>query len=1095
MSNIGSIQFGTNGGSSNLTYTISTASPDSNLSISAQENITLDASAGSINLQNSTGTYGSFSGNSTGMALNASESITLTSNNSDITLDASGSISLTSNGTVNLINDTTQYGIFTSGNVANISADPNLTDTDLVIQAGNAYSNIILDASNIILSSSNNSINFQNSAGTYVSFYTASPGDVTINPINPSGGGNSGDVYINSGIIVGSNGIGGSPSSATGSISAGSINLYDSSMQYVSFSGDSTGNFTITSGTGEDVTSGVAGNLTLDASGDIILNNAGTAGSINLQNSTGTYGSFSSDSNGDLTIQSGSGSTENINLNAGQHINIGLYTTTSTTTYCYLAQDTNPINGLNGVSINSYDSINGNLTTNSYVTINAGSTGGNINLNGNGTVNLLNGTTQYGSFTGDTSGNFTITSGTGEDVTSGVAGNLTLDASGDIILNSLANSINLQNDGTTFGTFSGDATGNLTISSGSSAGNITLDASNIILNTNSITSDENIFFVADANSVVTTKFSIGNVPSANLSLYCLENYSPPYTDPSNNVTLIMDCPNFLALKCNNSIFLNPGNSEIYLQNGGTTFGKFTGDVTGNLSINTLNNDTTITLTAQGSFSLGLGTTSGTNNIDIGQNNGIYIDAANENLSLNANNLYLNSGDTYSISLQNGGITFGSFTGDASGNFNLTAGDVSGNLNLTGLGNVTINADGFDNTIGNITLNSAGNIQFQHDATTFGSFYIDASGDLNISPSGGGNLNLELGTSGWYVSLGDISNNTIPNNIPSNAKLSLNYTSSTMYISAPNDLVMESLGSVTLVSGATPTFDFNNTNGTFLSINQDTNFNLYINTYSAPIPSTITPNPNPTPNLSITALGSMYLISDGNSIEFRNNASTTFGTFSTPGSNNLSIASTGGTVYIDNNLNVGSSGGTYYTISAGSIDLYGGTTQYGSFSTTGSNNLTIDAGTGGTVTTSYVAPFNPTGNGIINQQALASIITQTIPPSGPTIYSFISPTSGANIPYSDFIMINNTYTDNALIAPPNAYGIYFLSLCDMGWTQQTLYLVVVSSQQIPSFSSLIQGGCSAGNNPFSPLSTLIYIYVPNGGANGCALSWVPLLYNI
>ena len=932
MSNIGSIQFGTNGGSSNLTYTISTASPDSNLSISAQENITLDASAGSINLQNSTGTYGSFSGNSTGMALNASESITLTSNNSDITLDASGSISLTSNGTVNLINDTTQYGIFTSGNVANISADPNLTDTDLVIQAGNAYSNIILDASNIILSSSNNSINFQNSAGTYVSFYTASPGDVTINPINPSGGGNSGDVYINSGIIVGSNGIGGSPSSATGSISAGSINLYDSSMQYVSFSGDSTGNFTITSGTGEDVTSGVAGNLTLDASGDIILN-------------------------------------------------------------------------------------------------------------------------------------------------------------------SLANSINLQNDGTTFGTFSGDATGNLTISSGSSAGNITLDASNIILNTNSITSDENIFFVADANSVVTTKFSIGNVPSANLSLYCLENYSPPYTDPSNNVTLIMDCPNFLALKCNNSIFLNPGNSEIYLQNGGTTFGKFTGDVTGNLSINTLNNDTTITLTAQGSFSLGLGTTSGTNNIDIGQNNGIYIDAANENLSLNANNLYLNSGDTYSISLQNGGITFGSFTGDASGNFNLTAGDVSGNLNLTGLGNVTINADGFDNTIGNITLNSAGNIQFQHDATTFGSFYIDASGDLNISPSGGGNLNLELGTSGWYVSLGDISNNTIPNNIPSNAKLSLNYTSSTMYISAPNDLVMESLGSVTLVSGATPTFDFNNTNGTFLSINQDTNFNLYINTYSAPIPSTITPNPNPTPNLSITALGSMYLISDGNSIEFRNNASTTFGTFSTPGSNNLSIASTGGTVYIDNNLNVGSSGGTYYTISAGSIDLYGGTTQYGSFSTTGSNNLTIDAGTGGTVTTSYVAPFNPTGNGIINQQALASIITQTIPPSGPTIYSFISPTSGANIPYSDFIMINNTYTDNALIAPPNAYGIYFLSLCDMGWTQQTLYLVVVSSQQIPSFSSLIQGGCSAGNNPFSPLSTLIYIYVPNGGANGCALSWVPLLYNI
>jgi hypothetical protein len=484
-----------------------------------------------------------------------------------------------------------------------------------------------------------------------------------------------------------------------------------------------------------------SGSITLDASDSIIYQVNGT-----------TYGKFTGDANGDLTIASGSGGNITLDASGGS---INLYD--GSTQYGTFSSDSNnnltiQSDASGSIILNALDS-SGNIATG----VSIGSGGNNLELyydNDNGFMNI------------QTANSLDISS----------SGSITLDASDSIIY---------QVNSTTYGKFTGDANGDLTIASGNTDSNIILDASNIILNTNSITSDENIFFVADANStsLLPTKFSIGNVPSSNLSLYC--QYYPPNSTATNatNATLIMDCPNFLSLTCSNSIFLNSGNNSINLQN---------------------------------------------------------------------------------------------------------------------------------------------------DGTTYGTFYSDASGDLNISPSGSGNLNLELGTSGWYVSLGDISNNTIPNNIPSNAKLSLNYTSSTMYISAPNDLFIESLGSVTLVAGD------------------------------------------------------------------------------------------------------------------GIIDLYEGTTQYGSFSTSGSNNLTIDAGSGGTVTTSYVAPWNPGGKGIINQQALAGVSTNAnygITGGGGNGGGVINTClSNINIVYT-----NNNYTTGDLITITNnnfsgLLMVSIFSVLNMG--ESSVYILFV-----------------------------------------------------
>jgi hypothetical protein len=193
----------------------------------------------------------------------------------------------------------------------------------------------------------------------------------------------------------------------------------------------------------------------------------------------------------------------------------------------------------------------------------------------------------------------------------------------------------------------------------------------------------------------------------------------------------------------------------------------------------------------------------------------------------------------------------------------------------------------------------------------------------------------------------------------------------MYISAPNDLVMESLGSVTLVSGTTPTFDFNNTNGTngtFLSISQDVNSNVDITTASAPLPSSITPNPNPTPNLSITALGSMYLISDS------------------------------GTVYIENNLTVGSTGGGTITageISGSSLSISGTTATIDGSAIVTQNTLgTTLSSFGGSISTTgeiQGGSLNITGTGTIDNVNISTLNSQvgTLDASVNTLDDYVS----------------------------------------------------------------------------------------------------------
>jgi len=451
----------------------------------------------------------------------------------------------------------------------------------------------------------------------------------------------------------------------------------------------------------EILTASLSSDLNITATGKLTLKapeNINIDGSINLYDGSQKYGTFTSDSNGDLTIQSGSGITENINLNASQHINIGLYTTTSTTTYCYLAQDTNLINGLNGVSINSYDSIDGTNNTNSNVTINAGSTGGNIYLNGNGTVNLLNGTTQYGTFTSNT------LAGTGTTSDLSITSGNTSDNSGNIFLNALkkgagdiAIGIGIGTIGNNLGIFIDD-TGLLhleskngyKISTGSSVelqstnSNVTIDAStNITL----ATGDDGIIFRGNNNGGTVGSFT-----------YFASNF---------------------YINADNNLFLNTGpttnglTTSINLQNDGTTFGKFTGS------------STSMTLYASGELTLNV----------TGNNGSEHI-----NFALN--------GNTYCYLAE---VT------DVNGN--QTGASINAYSTTSGYSNMSISTYGNG---GNIYLDaSGGSINLYDGPTQYGKFTGDDNNNLTIKPGSGNTVKIDgnITTTGSISSGGDISANT------------------------------------------------------------------------------------------------------------------------------------------------------------------------------------------------------------------------------------------------------------------------------------------------------------------------------------------------
>jgi hypothetical protein len=79
------------------------------------------------------------------------------------------------------------------------------------------------------------------------------------------------------------------------------------------------------------------------------------------------------------------------------------------------------------------------------------------------------------------------------------------------------------------------------------------------------------------------------------------------------------------------------------------------------------------------------------------------------------------------------------------------------------------------------------------------------------------------------------------------------TGPTYYISSNNDLVIESGG----------TISFSNSSGSFLSISEDSNYNVNISTIA---------NHNNSPNLTIDAIGSLYLKSNGGTVYIQNNLS-------------------------------------------------------------------------------------------------------------------------------------------------------------------------------------------------------------------------------
>ena len=253
--------------------------------------------------------------------------------------------------------------------------------------------------------------------------------------------------------------------SSTGTInlrSTGTINLMDGTTQYGSFTGDLSGDLTITSGNN-------SATITLDASA-VIINNP------NNSSATAT-GSIYMDSGPNLNITS----PNILNLNSTNQnnatINLNLNSTNQNNATINLKS--------NGTQFGSFTSNGGSLTISSsslsggninfgnygYVTVNAINEftispfkGYSLTLNSNysnGTINLQNGGTTYGYILNDSGLHIKNNSNY-----------ILIDSNSNPIYmytgSSSSNGLVLQTDpGATYGSFSGDTNGDLTISSGS----------------------------------------------------------------------------------------------------------------------------------------------------------------------------------------------------------------------------------------------------------------------------------------------------------------------------------------------------------------------------------------------------------------------------------------------------------------------------------------------------------------------------------------------------------------------------------------------------------------------------------------------------
>ena len=236
--------------------------------------------------------------------------------------------------------------------------------------------------SGITLSSTTGTINLSNSSTNiiYGAFTGDTSGDLTI-----LSGNNSATITLNTSAVIINNP---NNSSATGSI-------------YIDYGA----NLNIT--TPQILNLNSTNQITLDS------NNA----TINLQSKGTQFGSFTSN-NGSLTISSSS-------LNGG-NINFGNY---------------GYVNATSGFTISSVSGYSLNLNSNS---------------NGTGTINLQNGGTTYGKISNDN----------GLHIQSLGSNDIVIDSINDIYFYSSTLHLQPTGGGTQYGSFSGDTSGDLTISSG-----------------------------------------------------------------------------------------------------------------------------------------------------------------------------------------------------------------------------------------------------------------------------------------------------------------------------------------------------------------------------------------------------------------------------------------------------------------------------------------------------------------------------------------------------------------------------------------------------------------------------------------------------
>jgi hypothetical protein len=517
--------------------------------------------------------------------------------------------------------------------------------------------------------------------------------------------------------------------------------------------------------------------------------------------------------------------------------------------------------------------------------------------------------------------------------TCSLSGN-TLSSTGDLNINSTGN-INLQNGTTTYGTIA-------TMVSGSTN----------YLYIQAPPNDQ--LFIGSPDNFILGIGGTGFSTQANsISMY-----------QTGGAEMYIDASNIpLFLKSTASLNLNSGTINLQnIQNNGTTYGSILNDNSG-LHIKNNNNYILIDSTNNPIF-LYTGSTSSTglvlqtgpfdtygsfttdSNLDLTIASGT---TGTNNLTLSAvGQITLSSNSSGAINLKNNGTTYGSILNDNSGlhiknNNNYILIDstnypiflYTGSTSSTGL---ILQTGPFD-TYGSFTTDSKGSLTIQsgYDSTGNNNFTLDASGQFFLNNSSSGAINLKNNGTTYGSILNDNSGLHIKNN---NNYILIDSTNYSIFLYTGST---SSTGLI-LQTGPFDTYGSFSSNGGNLTISSSSlnGGNINFGTYG-------------------------YV-----------NSSNGF-TISSASGNDLNLISPGNKICLCNNITDSSSDTTICINTPNGSNVNG---QYCTINTTSQgNNLEINTpGSAGTialnassgVTTNYVAGFNPTGTGIINQTALAQM---------------------------------------------------------------------------------------------------------------------------